>query len=115
MTVQADSSYVSEKRHKTACGRCSCLIVYSSPHCLLCNAALEIMYDVVADFGLPRNMIRVVDVLAGDDDGCGFPPPVGLPAVRICDELILGLPDADIARGVVMQAILKGCFHECEW
>jgi hypothetical protein len=73
------------------------------------------VYDVVADFGLSRDMVRVVNILEDADDGCDLPPPVGVPAMRICDELISGLPDRDVARGAVMQAILKGCFHECGW
>lgn len=113
MTVRVDSAYVSEKTTRSACGRCSCVILYSSEHCLLCDAALEILTEVMADFGLSQESIRVVDVQSEPEDGCGDPLPVGLPAIRICDEVLSGLPDADIARGAVMQTILKGCFHEC--
>jgi hypothetical protein len=114
MTVQVDSSYVSMHRNKAPCGRCGCIILYSSPHCLLCDAAHEILQTVLSDFGLSPDLIRKVDIESDEDDGCGLPPPVGLPAIRICDELITGLPDLDVARGAVMQTVLKSCFFECE-
>jgi hypothetical protein len=115
MTVRADTTYTSEKRCQSACGRCSCVILYSSEHCLLCEAALEVLYEVMSDFGLPKEAVRVVDVMSKEGDGCGLPTPARLPAIQICDEMISGLPDPDVARGAVMQTILRSCFHECEW
>lgn len=113
MTVRTESALLPLETPKTDCGRCSCIILYSSEHCVLCDAALEILYSVVSDFGLPPSVIRKVDVL-NDDDGCGLPPPVGLPAIRICQEVITGLPDMDTARGAVMHAVLNGCFSDCQ-
>jgi len=112
MTVEQGSAYISYKTQRTECGRCSCVIVYTSEECVLCDAALEIMYSVISDFGLPRSTIREVDVVRGDDDGCGFPAPVGLPAMRICEEFVAGIPDIDEARGAVMHAVLKNCFSD---
>lgn len=112
MTVNQESAYVSFKSERTECGRCACIILYTSEQCVLCNAALEIMYSVISDFGLSPSVIREVDVANGDDDGCGMPAPVGLPAMRICGEFISGLPDMDEARGAIMHAVLKGCFSD---
>ena len=112
MTVRTESAQLSIESPKTDCGRCSCIILYSSEKCILCDAALEILYSVISDFGLPTSVIRKVDVFS-DDDGCGLPPPVALPAIRICQELITGLPDLDTARGAVMHAVLNGCFSDC--
>lgn len=78
---------------------------------MLCDAALEILHSVISDFGLPPSVIRKVDILL-DDDGCNLPPPVGLPAIRICKEVITGIPDIDLARSAVMQAVLNGCFSD---
>ena len=114
MTVQMDSHYITLDRDKAPCGRCSCIILYSSEHCLLCDAAYEILQTVLSDFGLSPDIIKKVDITSNEDDGCGVPPPVGLPAIRICDELITGLPDLDVARGAVMQTVLKSCFFDCE-
>ncbi|MFW9963690.1 MAG: hypothetical protein ACFFCX_09015 [Candidatus Sifarchaeia archaeon] len=99
---------------KTECGRCSCIIVYSSEQCILCDAALELMYSVISDFGLSPSVLRRVDVMNDIDDGCELPVPVGLPAIRICGEFICGLPDTDDARGIVMHAVLKNCFSNSD-
>ncbi|MFW9956756.1 MAG: hypothetical protein ACFFCT_01680 [Candidatus Odinarchaeota archaeon] len=69
------------------------------------------MYSVISDFGLSTNVIRKIDVTA-EYDGCTVPPPVSLPAMRICQEVLTGIPDMDVARGAVMHAVLKGCFSE---
>jgi hypothetical protein len=113
MTVRTESAMYSLETSKTQCGRCSCIILYSSEMCVLCDAALEVMYSVVEDFGLPKSVIRKVDVVNGDPES-DLPPPVGLPAMRICEEVIVGLPDIDTARSAVMHAILNGCFAECQ-
>jgi hypothetical protein len=88
MTVKQESAYASYKTERTECEHnlCSCVIVYTSEQCVLCDAALEIMYSVVSDFGLSPSVIREVDISNGDDDGCGLPAPLGLPAMRICEE-----------------------------
>jgi len=113
MTVRTESAQLTIESPKTDCGRCSCIILYSSENCVLCDAALELLYSVISDFGLPHSVVRKVDVL-NDDDGCDLPPPVGLPAIRICQDVIIGLPDMDTARGAVMQAVLNGCFSDCQ-
>ena len=111
MTVRTESAILPIDVQKTECGRCSCIILYSSKHCILCDAALEMLYSVISDFGLPKSVIKKIDVLT-EDDGCNLPAPVGLPAIRICQELLTGLPDIDVARGAVMHAVLNGCFSE---
>jgi len=109
MTVRTESVLLPIESSKTECGRCSCIILYSGEHCVLCDAALELLYSVISDFGLPTSVIKKIDVLT-EDDGCNLPAPVGLPAIRICGELLTGLPDIDVARGAVMHAVLNGCF-----
>jgi hypothetical protein len=112
MTVEQESAFTSYKTERTECGRCACVIVYTSDDCILCDAALEIMYSVISDFGLSPSVIREVNVIRGDDDGCELPAPVGIPAIRICEEFVAGLPDIDNARGAVMHAVLKNCFSD---
>ena len=112
MTVRTESALLTLESQDTECGRCSCIILYSSEQCVLCDAAMELLQTVVSDFGLPLSVIRKVDILH-DDDGCGLPPPVGLPAIRICQELITGLSDMDTMRGAVMHEVLNGCFSDC--
>ncbi len=112
MTVKQESAYVSHKTERTECGRCACIILYTSEQCVLCDAALETMYSVLSDFGLPTQTIRTVDVESDVDDGCGLPAPLGLPAMRVCEEFITGMPDMDVARGAVMHAVLRNCFSD---
>lgn len=113
MTVRIESAIFPLETTKTDCGRCSCIILYSSEHCVLCDVALEILYTVISDFGLPISVIKKVDIV-NDDDGCNLPPPVGLPAIRICQEMISGIPDMDTVRGAIMHAVLNGCFSNCQ-
>jgi hypothetical protein len=77
----------------------------------LCDAALEIMYSVISDFGLSPRVIRKINITT-EDDGSNMPLPSSLPALRICQEILTGLPDIDVARGAVMHAVLNGCFLE---
>lgn len=114
MTLRQESAQFSStvETVKTDCGRCACIILYTSEHCVLCDAALETMYSVLSDFGLPPETIRTVDVESSDDDGCGLPAPLGLPAMRICEDFITGIPDLDVARGAVMHAVLRNCFSD---
>jgi hypothetical protein len=111
MTVRTESALIGIPQRKCDCGRCSCIILYSSEQCILCDAALEILYTVISEFGLTPNVIQRVDITT-EDDGCNIPPPVSLPAMRICQEVLTGLPDMDVARGAVMHAVLRGCFSE---
>ncbi|MFW9843958.1 MAG: hypothetical protein ACFFEV_05230 [Candidatus Thorarchaeota archaeon] len=112
MTVRTELAHLTVESPNTDCGRCSCIILYSSEKCILCDAAFEILQSVISDFGLPPHVIKTVDVL-NDDDGCGLPLPVCLPAIRVCQEVITGLPDLDTARSAVMHAVLNGCFSDC--
>ena len=67
MTVRTESAQLTIESPKTNCGRCSCIILYSSENCILCDAALEILYSVISDFGLPHSVIRKVDVINDED------------------------------------------------
>ena len=61
MTVRTESALLPIDASKTDCGRCSCIILYISEHCILCDAALEILQSVISDFGLSPSVIRKVD------------------------------------------------------
>ncbi|MHA2153274.1 MAG: hypothetical protein ACXAAO_07815 [Candidatus Thorarchaeota archaeon] len=67
------------------------------------------MHEIVTNFGLSSDVVNVVDVDSETEAEC---PVLGLPAVRICDEFITGLPDIDVTRGAVMNAVLKRCFSD---
>ncbi|MBN2228743.1 MAG: hypothetical protein JW779_04045 [Candidatus Thorarchaeota archaeon] len=109
MTIRIESASLSVPIKECACGQCSCIILYTSPKCILCNAALEILYSVISDFGLSQDVVSIVDITS-EEEACNIPPTASLPAMKICQELLTGLPDLDVARGAVMHAVLKGCF-----
>ncbi|TFG27013.1 hypothetical protein EU527_19060 [Candidatus Thorarchaeota archaeon] len=110
MTVRTESAVLPIDIGKTDCGRCSCIILYNSEQCILCDAALELLYTVISDFGLSPNVVHIVDVNQ-QDSVCDLPHPAGLPAMRICQEVLIGFPDIDVARAAVMHAVLNGCFQ----
>lgn len=113
MTVKTESALLPFETGKTDCGKCSCITLYSSKHCILCDVAFELLSTVISDFGLSPNIIQIVDVLEQDTD-YGTLPLVELPAMRICEEVITGLPDIDTARAAVMHAVLNGCLLGCK-
>ncbi len=111
MTIRTQTAILGIQERRCDCGRCSCVTHYSSEYCILCDAALEILYSVITDFGISPDVVRKVSITS-DDDGDIDPLPVGLPAMRICQEVLTGLPDMDAVRGAVMHAVLKGCFSD---
>lgn len=111
MTVRMESAVLEIPQRNCDCGRCGCIIHYSNDHCILCDAALEILYSVISDFGLSRNVVRRVKITTDDAERID-PLPGSLPAMRICQEVLTGLPDLDVVRGAVMHAVLKGCFSD---
>ena len=111
MTIRTQTAILGIQERRCDCGRCRCVTLYSSEHCILCDAAFEILCSVISDFGLSPDVVHKVDI-ACDDDGSIDPVPVGLPAMRICQEVLTGLPDLDAVRGAVMHAVLRGCFSD---
>jgi len=107
MTVRLDSISRAFSEGRTVCNRLGCVILYTSDNCALCDAALEVLHEIVTEFGLPLDIITEVDIETADD--CDLSGIVALPTMRICEEVIPGLPDIDDVRGALMNAILKGC------
>jgi hypothetical protein len=110
MTINTQTAIVHSLCPERACGRQSCLILYKSDDCYLCDAAKEILTSVVGDFGLQESVISVVDIDSCENFDDEFSDLLALPAIRICGELILGLPDPDTARTRLMHAIMNECF-----
>ena len=86
--------------------------MYTSEFCVFCDAAAEILFEALTDFGVPRTAIREVDVETGDDCGCGTDDVTMLPTIKVCDKHITGLPEEQSMKDAVMQAIMKDCFCE---
>ena len=113
MTVSSPSNQTAFGNKKTRCGRAGCIILYKGDECIFCEAALETLSSIVSEFGLPASVVSALDATQCCDDlSPGYPGPMGLPTIRICQEVLVGLPDPDTARGAVMHAALRSCFLE---
>ena len=110
--MKTEAIPVSETETKTACGKCSCIIMYTSEFCVFCDAAEEILVDALTNFGVSRTAIREVDVESADECGCRTDDVTMLPTIKVCDKHLTGLPEAQSMQDAVMQAIMKECFCE---
>jgi hypothetical protein len=107
MTVRLDSISRAFSEGRTACNRLGCVILYKGDNCALCDTALEVLHEIVTEFGLPLDIITEVDIETADD--CDFSDIVAIPTMSICGKVIPGLPDIYDVRRALMNAILKGC------
>ena len=103
---------MSDTETKTKCGKCSCIIMYTSEFCVFCDAAEEILAEALTDFGVSKAAIREVDVEATDACGCRTDDVTMLPTIKICDKQLTGMPEEQSMKDAVMQAIMKDCFCE---
>lgn len=110
--MKTEAIPVSETETKTACGKCSCIIMYTSEFCVFCDAAEEILIDALTNFGVSKAAIREVDVEAADECGCRTDDVTMLPTIKVCDKHLTGLPEEQSMQDAVMQAIMKDCFCE---
>jgi hypothetical protein len=110
--MKSEAIQVSNTETKTPCGKCSCIIMYTSEFCVFCDAAEEILIEALTNFGVSKAVIRQVDVETGDDCGCGTDDVTMLPTIKVCDKNITGLPEEQSMHDAVMQAIMKDCFCE---
>ncbi len=107
MTVRLDSISRAFSEGRTVCNRLGCVILYTGDSCALCDVAMEVLQEVVTEFGLPLDIVTEVDIDTAND--CDLSGIVALPTMSICGKVIPGLPDVDDVRGALMNAILGGC------
>jgi hypothetical protein len=110
--MKTEAISVSGTETKTACGRCSCIIVYTSEFCVFCEAAGEILNDALDNFGVSKTAIRQVDIETEEECGCRTDDITMLPTIKVCDQHLTGLPEEQSMKDAVMQAIMKDCFCE---
>ncbi len=103
---------MSDTDTKTACGKCSCIIMYTSEFCVFCEPATEILINALTNFGVSKTVIRQVDVETEDECGCRTDDVTMLPTIKVCDKHLTGLPEEQSMKDAVMQAIMKDCFCE---
>ncbi|MGY5863663.1 MAG: hypothetical protein RTV41_03615 [Candidatus Thorarchaeota archaeon] len=110
--MKAEAKHMSESEIKTPCGKCSCIIVYTSEFCVFCDAAEEILIEALTSFGVPKTAIREVDVETEDECGCRTDDVTMLPTIKVCDQQLTGLPEEQSMHDAVMQAVMRECFCE---
>ncbi|MFW9800420.1 MAG: hypothetical protein ACFFD9_08285 [Candidatus Thorarchaeota archaeon] len=112
MTVRTHLPSILLEPANTPCGNPGCITLYTGNDCFLCDAAWEILKEVVSDFGLADSTIKLVDASSLGGDVRDYSGTIGLPTISICRNVIAGLPDIDAVRGAIMHAVLRGCFNQ---
>ncbi|MHA2379324.1 MAG: hypothetical protein ACXADO_08505 [Candidatus Thorarchaeota archaeon] len=112
MTVNTHVPGIMVETTKTPCGKPGCITLYIGSECVLCDAAMELLREVVGDFGLSDSTITLVDAESLGGDVRDFSGSIGLPTINICKSVIAGLPDVDAVRGAIMHAVLRVCFSD---
>lgn len=110
--MKAEVTTVSEVQNATPCGKCSCIVMYTTKQCVFCDPAAEILENALSSYGVSTSAIIEVDVESDDDCGCGTDDISMLPTIKICDARITGLPDEQMLNDAVIRAIMKDCFCE---
>ncbi|MHA2425602.1 MAG: hypothetical protein ACXAEF_12495 [Candidatus Thorarchaeota archaeon] len=110
MTVRLESARTEYPEVVTSCGRTGCIAIYVGDDCVFCDGALETLREALSDFGISPTVISEINVSNGSACTYDLPGVITLPTIRVCDQLISGLPDIDEARSQLMCALLKGCF-----
>ena len=96
---------------RAACGRIGCVAFYRTDDCHLCEAVNMYLKELVRSEGLSENIINTIDEksLEGMPN---FDEVYSLPAIRICQTVMTGLPDDDRMRSSLRSASNKKCFLE---
>ncbi len=93
------------------CGRCGCVVVYSGNHCIFCEMTIEMVCDLLKEFSMGVEGVVIVDIEKGCSCGCSA-EVTALPAVRVCDQTVVGLPDRTSLRELLINAMMSDCFHQ---
>ena len=106
----------SEKyKHKsipiTRCGRPGCIAFYTSDECHFCDAAKEILRTAISNKGLAENVLHEINA-SNPEALFRFDHYRGLPAIRVCDKTITGIPDEDAINKALDSISYKMCFED---
>jgi len=106
----------SEKyKHKsipiTRCGRPGCIAFYTSDECHFCDAAKEILRIAISNKGLAENVLHEINA-SNPEALFRFDHYRGLPAIRVCDKTITGIPDEDAINHALDCISYKMCFED---
>ena len=96
---------------RSACGRVGCVTIYKTDDCHLCEAVDNYMKDLVKSEGFSETIINTVDKSALSEEP-NFDNVHSVPAVRVCETIMIGLPDDEKMRFSLRTANNKKCFLE---
>ena len=109
--MKSDSALLKHDCQETSCGKTGCIMLYTGEHCFFCGMAHEVLESAVEMYGLASTTIHEVD-MDNDENREREPDVTGLPTIKICDEIIQGLPQEQEVKDAVMRALMKDCFCE---
>ena len=95
----------------TPCGRPGCIAVYKSDNCQFCDAAEKILKEAASNTGISESAIHEIDASTAEGR-FRYDHNLGLPAIRICDRTITGIPDVDIMKEALESISCKVCFED---
>jgi PAS domain S-box-containing protein len=93
------------------CGRNTCITFYKSNHCIFCEPAMETLFMVLDEFGVPRTIVEEVNV---DDPAAGIDRhelPM-LPSIKICEEQLTGFISDEEIREAILNLAGKNCYPD---
>ncbi len=96
---------------RTACGRIGCVALYKTDDCHLCDAVKSYLNELVKSEGLPESIINTIDSESIDGEP-NFEEVHSVPAIRVCQTVMTGLPDDERMRSSLRSALNKKCFLE---
>ncbi|MHA1905878.1 MAG: thioredoxin domain-containing protein [Candidatus Thorarchaeota archaeon] len=109
--MKADVSLTSSPKTGVSCGKQGCVVFYKGEHCMFCKPANEILKEALAQFGLSEQSVFEIDI--GEDESVAREAGiVGIPTIKICNEVIMGLPDEGSIRDAIVSAVMRDCFCE---
>ena len=93
------------------CGRNTCITFYKSNHCVFCDPALETLFGVLTELGVPLSMVETINV---DDPSVGIDRsrlPM-LPFIKICDTELTGFISDESIRSAILNLAMKDCYPD---
>ncbi|TFF91465.1 hypothetical protein EU545_04000 [Candidatus Thorarchaeota archaeon] len=69
------------------------------------------VHEILREYSMGDEGVVTVDIERGCSCGCSAEVSA-LPAVRICDQKITGLPDRTTLRELLINAMMHECFHQ---
>ncbi|MHA1576912.1 MAG: hypothetical protein ACTSU3_06090 [Candidatus Thorarchaeota archaeon] len=95
----------------TQCGRPGCIAFYTSDDCHFCDAVMELLRVVISNKGFSKNVLHEVNK-SSPEGYLLFDHNRGVPAIRVCDKTITGIPDPDVVNMALDSISCKDCFED---